>query len=237
MTEHTGGVRTPAEIIADLLRADAGRPRLTFYDEAEDERIELSAAALFNWVAKAANLLVEECDAEPGTGIGLRLPDGHWRTLYWALAIWSTGATVDLAPGQQGTTETVISADPDEPADRLVLVTLPALVRAHPGPVPPGALDEAAELSGYPDALPPLDRPAADDIALRTADQQVRYGDLVPTAPDGARVHVTGTGAAFLRRCLAVWAGDGSVVLVNGADPETLARRLAEERVPPAATP
>lgn len=220
-------------IMADLIRSDSGRPRITFYDEAEDERIELSSAALDNWVAKAANLLVEEYDVEPGSVIGLRLPDGHWRTLYWALAILSLGATIDLA----GKADVLISSDPTAEADQLILVTLPALVRRHPGPVPAGALDEAAELSGYPDALPPVSRPGPSDVALRTADGSISYAELVPETPAGIRAHVTETGPDFLRRCLGVWAGDGSVVLINGANPETLARRLVEERVVRTATP
>ncbi|MDQ6715007.1 MAG: TIGR03089 family protein, partial [Actinomycetota bacterium] len=44
-----------------MLRRDATRPRLTFYDDADGptrgERIELSAKVLANWVAKGANLL------------------------------------------------------------------------------------------------------------------------------------------------------------------------------------
>ena len=40
---------------------------------------ELSGRVLENWVAKTANLLVEELDAAPGSTIALRAPDGTMR--------------------------------------------------------------------------------------------------------------------------------------------------------------
>ncbi|GAB3755710.1 TIGR03089 family protein [Microlunatus parietis] len=215
-------------IMQALLRSDGARPRVTYYDETLGERIELSAIALDNWVAKAANLLTEEYDAGPGTVLTLRLPDRHWRTLYWALAIWSVGATVDLTGA--GEAEAVISTDPEDLADGGVLVSLPVLARRHPGPVPAGAFDEAAEIAGYPDLFLAPAAAAPDAPALISGDQTVPVSELIPAAEPG-RVLINESGAAFLRRSLAVLAGDGSIVLINGADPETLARRLAEERV------
>lgn len=215
-------------IMKALLKSDGARPRITYYDEVSGERIELSAIALDNWVAKAANLLVEEYDAGPGTVVTLRLPDRHWRTLYWALAAWSVGAAVDLT-GFEGA-EAVISTDAADLTNGGVLVSLPVLARRHPGPVPVGALDEAAEIAGYPDVFAAPAAAPTDSAALITGAGTVPVADLVPTAEPG-RILVTGSGAAFLRRSLAVLAGDGSIVLVNGADAETLARRLAEERV------
>ena len=46
--------------------------------------VELSARTLDNWVAKSANLLVEEYDAGPGSRVAVRLPP-HWRTVTWLL--------------------------------------------------------------------------------------------------------------------------------------------------------
>ena len=164
-------------IMADLLRSDGTRPRVTYYDEApgptQGERIELSAIALDNWVAKAANLLVEEYDAAPGTVITLRLPDGHWRTLYWALGVFATGATLDLTGAADSAL--TITDDPATAADPLIVVTLPALARRHPGPLPAGALDEAAEISGYPDVPIAPATPVAGDRALITADGEFDY--------------------------------------------------------------
>ncbi|MEO8749738.1 MAG: TIGR03089 family protein, partial [Allobranchiibius sp.] len=84
---------TPADVLAGLLKSDPTSPRITCYDDATGERIELSGKVLANWVAKAANLLQDELDAAPGTVVSLRLPPDHWRTYYWAFAAWCVGAT------------------------------------------------------------------------------------------------------------------------------------------------
>ena len=47
---------TFAEVLAAQLRRDPGRPLLTFYDHATDERVELSVTTYANWVAKTASV-------------------------------------------------------------------------------------------------------------------------------------------------------------------------------------
>lgn len=71
---------------------DATSPRLTWYGPG-GERVELSGRVLDNWVAKTANFLVDELDAGTGSTVLLDLP-AHWRGVCWALAGWSTGATL-----------------------------------------------------------------------------------------------------------------------------------------------
>ena len=55
---------TPAQVLAAMLAADPGRPRVTYYDDTpgptQGERIELSAKVLANWVSKAAGALQDE---------------------------------------------------------------------------------------------------------------------------------------------------------------------------------
>ena len=46
-----------------MLRADPVGPRITYYDDASGERIELSAVTLANWAAKTGNLLRDELAA------------------------------------------------------------------------------------------------------------------------------------------------------------------------------
>ena len=46
--------------------ADPARPLLTYDDRGTGERVELSATTTANWVAKTANLLVDELDLEAG---------------------------------------------------------------------------------------------------------------------------------------------------------------------------
>jgi uncharacterized protein (TIGR03089 family) len=230
-------VPTPAHVLADLLHSDPARPRVTFYDDSVNvgERIELSAKVLANWVSKAANLLQEELGLGPASVVRLELPAQHWRTLYWALAVWSVGATLDVQESRPAqllvTTNTDAASTAD--TDATVLVTLAALARQHPDPVPDGVIDEARELSTYADHFDAWAEPAPGDDALIDDYGTHSYADVVPDLrwPNGSRVHVTGGPAMALRRALAAWAVDGSVVLVLGPESERMAARLASEGV------
>lgn len=217
---------TPAEVLTGLLRTDQTSPRITYYDDASGERIELSGKVLANWVFKAANLLQEELEAGPGTTVGLRLPPDHWRTFYWALGAWSVGAHV-VTTGESGLDVHIGSAT-DVGATDQILVTLPALARRAEVEVPSGAIDEARELATYGDVFVPyrnvpVEGPALDDTS---------YAELIVTGGRSQRrVRVTGDLPAALREALAIWADDGSVLLLRNVRPEDVERRLATEAV------
>jgi uncharacterized protein (TIGR03089 family) len=226
-----------------MLRSDPARPRVTFYEDTagptQGERIELSGKVLANWISKAGNALQEEYDLGPGAVVQLCLPP-HWRALYWAFAVWSVGGTVNLAGNP--TPNLLICDDPDHagtlertPSD-VVVVTLDALARVHPGPVPAGAMDEARELATYGDHFVAIADPAPGDLALITQTAQTAYRDVVPHRgwPANTRVSLAGDLTAVLQSTLAAWAVDGSVVLArNGqhAGVEPQPERLAAERV------
>ncbi|WP_353509780.1 TIGR03089 family protein [Intrasporangium sp.] len=238
----TGAV-FPAEVLARLVQSDSGRPRLTWYDDApgptNGERIELSARVLTNWVAKAANLLQDDCAAGPGTTVGLEVP-AHWRAVYWALATWSVGATVVLGTAASDS-DVLLTTDPAAAAAHggdAVLVSLPALARAHPDAADAGgAVDEAKELSTHGDQFSPMSDPESGDLALSSDGVDTTYADLVRLRDDwGAapRVAVDDTLPRLIEGCLSAWASDGSVVAMRGSasvDPEALARRLESEGV------
>lgn len=239
--------------VLTLLQRDPGRPRVTWYG-GDGERVELSGAVLVNWVNKTTNLLVEELDAGPGTSVLLDLPP-HWRSVVWSLAVWRAGAGV--VPGDETRTsapDAVVTTRPEAHtgAPDVVAVALPALARAHPGPLPPGALDAAASVMTYGDALgptPPTD-PAAAAVTGGDARGAVLHRDLLDAAgarlldglpvplPAGPAARVLAPAVPPLRHvlltALAVWAQDGSVVLVSPdvlADEDRTARTLADERV------
>lgn len=233
-----GPVPDVASLLARLA-ADGGRPRLTWYGD-DGERVELSGAVLANWASKTVNLLVEEFDAAPGTGIAVDLPV-HWRTAVWALAAWRAGATVTLADAG-GDPDVVVTDDPARWAGSsadLVVVSLPALARRYDGDLPSGAIDAASAVMTYGDAIgwvPEVD-PGQD--ALVTAAGAVGHKELVPEPRDGARVLVDGRGAVadVLRDLLGIWAGGGSAVLTSAAtateleqDDARLARLLSSEQ-------
>jgi uncharacterized protein (TIGR03089 family) len=195
--------RTVPDLLRALLADDAGRPRLTWYG-ADGERVELSARTLENWVAKTANLLVEEFDAGPGSRICVRLP-AHWRTVTWLLAIWSTGAAAVVpadgpsAPPADPEPDAVVTADPAAAVaagvrpDRIVAVALPALATGFGPGLPAGVLDGAAEVRTRGDVFVPLVTPAAGDEALAVGDagaERAVEAWLAPLLADGSVVLV-----------------------------------------------
>lgn len=216
----------PRTVIAVLGSGEVARPRLTHYGD--DGRIELSGRVLLNWVSKAMNLLAQEYDARPGSDVVLDLPAGHWRTAYWALAAWGVGAHVVLDPDARGDVRvTTAEGAARARGEDLVVVTLAPLARLSPTPLPAGALDEAAELSGYDDVAAADEDPDAGDPALTAGGDTWAYDDVVPTGgvPGERRLLLEhGDGAATLRTLLAAWAADGSVVLAPaGADLDRIA--------------
>jgi uncharacterized protein (TIGR03089 family) len=229
---------TPPDVLAAMLRSDPGRPRVTCYDDTpgptSGERIELSAKVLANWASKAANALQEEWDLGPGSTVRLALPP-HWRTLYWALATWSIGATLVLDDEPTDLLVTDERSRLEDASTPAVLVTLAGLARSAPEAVPPGVMDEARELSTYPDQFVAWDEPASTDTALRTDGADTAYEAVVPQrdwAP-GVRLHTaTSDTPTLLADALGAWALDGSLVLSRGPEPSGgRAARLESEGV------
>ena len=230
-------MRTPADVLADLLRSDPARPRVTFYEDTPGptagERIELSGKVLANWVSKAANALQEELDVAPGSSVRLALPP-HWRALYWALAVWSVGACVCLDEDEADVT---VTDSPDlaaQSAGTAVLTTLAALARSAPGGAPPDVIDEARELATFGDLFSAWESPAATDPALRVDGRHTAYGSVVPQRdwPQGTRLHTRSDDLEqVLLDALAAWAVDGSVVLSRGPEPAGPAQDRLRDRL------
>lgn len=202
-------------LMAALKDSDPGRPRLTWYGPA-GERVELSARVLDNWVAKTANLLVEELDAGPGTRVRLDLPP-HWRTAVWALAVWAVGAELS---DDDSDADVLVSTGAGDGSGRLVLVTLPALARGAER-LPPGALDYNAEVSGFGDVFVP-------DSPTRLETTPISAGP----GPHGApRLLVTPRAWDPRGTLLGPLLADGSVVLCHTDDAASAAAVAAQERV------
>src|SRR6476619_3796415 len=230
-------MRTPADVLADLLRSDPARPRVTFYEDTPGptagERIELSGKVLANWVNKAANALQEELDVAPGSSVRLALPP-HWRALYWALAVWSVGACVCLDEDEADVT---VTDSPDlaaQGAGTAVITTLAPLARSAPGGAPADVIDEARELATFGDQFSAWESPAATDPALREDDRHTAYDSVVPQRdwPQGTRLHTRSDDLEQdLLDSLAAWAVDGSGVLSRGPEPEGPAQDSLQERL------
>ena len=84
-----------AAVLDPMLRTDPVGPRITYYDDATGERIELSAVTLANWAAKTGNLLRDELGAGPASRVAVLLP-AHWQTAAVLFGVWWIGADVLL---------------------------------------------------------------------------------------------------------------------------------------------
>ena len=82
-------------VLDPLMAPTRSGPRITYYDDATGERIELSTVTLANWAAKTGNLLRDELGAGPGSRVAVLLP-AHWQTAAVLFGIWWIGAEVVL---------------------------------------------------------------------------------------------------------------------------------------------
>lgn len=205
------------------------RPFVTYYDVATGERTELSGTTTANWVAKTANLLVDELDAEPGTRVEVALPT-HWLRIIWILGAWAMGGTIVDADGE------VFVAGPDTltqpcPARHRVASALLPFARPFPA-TPTGFMDLGAVLPGQPDAFVPFDEPADDVLAVDVADLVLTYGQLESAAPavSSRGLLTPGTLARDITATLAAALGGGSIVLVSGGTPADVDRLAGQEQ-------
>lgn len=228
------------DLVVALEKADPAHPRLTWYGPS-GERVELSGRVLVNTVVKATNMLVEDAEAGPGVRVALDMPP-HWRTVLWALAAWTAGAEVSLARGERAdvlvTRRSDASPGGANPAV-VIAVPLAALALSYPGELPPGTIDGAADLMGYPDALGWLPSVAPTHPALGSlgGEPAVTHGELLTWAratadadtwPRAPRVLTTAEQVPdLLATALAAWSADGSAVLV--ADDHADAAHIAEQ--------
>jgi uncharacterized protein (TIGR03089 family) len=87
-------VAGPDPVVADVLAAlqhDRSRPRFSCYTPAG--RTELSGAAVLNWAAKVAGLLVDELGARAGDEVLVTSPP-HWQTAGILLGVWWAGLVI-----------------------------------------------------------------------------------------------------------------------------------------------
>ena len=214
---------------SDAAPGGPGRPFVTYYDVATGERTELSGTTTANWVAKTANLLVDELDAEPGVGVQIALPT-HWLRTVWIIATWAVGGTVVETDGD------VFVAGPDDLAHagtarhRVASALRPF---GTPFPTPPvGHLDLGVALPGQPDAFFPLDQPTPDTRAVDLPGLALTHAELTRAVePSSERILLTPAAVARdVTATLAALLGGGSLVLVSNATPADLDRIAGQEQ-------
>lgn len=227
---------TFSAVLAALLRQDPGRPLVTFYDHATDERVELSVTTYANWVAKAASLLADEHDLERGQSLHVDLPP-HWLSTVFLGAAWTVGLTVT---GPEDADVVVCGPDSLERwvarADDLVVLAcslLPLGVR-FADPLPVGVHDVGLEIWGQPDGFTPWDPPGPDDLALPGTTQAQMWSTAAAGSllTDGGRLLSEANPASppGIATFVEPLARSGSLVLVSHAEPGRLEATYAAER-------
>lgn len=152
-------INLSSAILDPIMRADPVGPRITYYDDASAERIELSAATLANWAAKTGNLLRDELGAGAGSRIAVLLP-AHWQTAAVLFGAWWIGAEVLLnAPDSDAdvalcTAERLDEADAAvaETGGEVVVLSLDPFGRQAPD-LPVGVTDYATAVRVHGDQI------------------------------------------------------------------------------------
>jgi uncharacterized protein (TIGR03089 family) len=236
--------RTFPAALAAQQRVDAGRPLVTFYDDATGERVELSVATYANWVAKTAGLAQDELDLERGGLVLADLPT-HWLAAVWLGAAWTLGAAVTDDRGALPQADLVVCG-PDRVeayGGRAGAVPVVALsLRPLGGPfteaLPTGVTDFGAVVLAQPDVFTALDEPGGEDVAWRDAAGTATQADLLadaqehPLAAPGERLLTdlcpcSRAGAAAL---LSPLLGGGGTVWVRNPDAAGWSARARQER-------
>jgi len=143
-----------AAILDPMLRADPVGPRITYYDDATGERIELSAVTLANWAAKTGNLLRDELGGDPASRVAVLLP-AHWQTAAVLFGVWWIGADVLLDGADADialcTAERLDEADATG-ASEVAVLSLDAFGRPAPD-LPIGVTDYATAVRVHGDQI------------------------------------------------------------------------------------
>lgn len=223
-----------------MLRADPVGPRITYYDDATGERIELSAVTLANWAAKTGNLLRDEMGAGPASRVAVLLP-AHWQTAAVLFGVWWIGAEAVLPETTDGgadvalcTAERLDEADATGAAEVAVL-SLDAFGRPSPD-LPIGVTDYATAVRVHGDQIVP-ERHPGPALAGRSVDEVVTDCQSSAAARDltpGDRVLSTASWAGpteLVDGLLAILAVGASLVQVANPDPGALQRRIETEKV------
>ena len=230
-----------SELLDPLIRNDPMGPRITYYDDATGERIEVSAVTLVNWAAKTANLLRDELGAGPGARVAVLLP-AHWQTAAVLFGIWWIGAEVVLPPAGAGsadvafcTAQRLDEADQVAGMGEIVALSLDPFGKPVPD-LPIGVTDYATSVRVHGDQVIPERLPgdalAGHSVEALLAQARASADSAGLIATD--RVWSAGgweTPDLLTSNLLAVFAAGASLVQVANPDPAVQDRRRITEKV------
>ena len=240
-------------LLGPILNADPARPLITFYDDADGTRVELSAATLANWAAKTANWLTDECGLAAGDRVHVALP-AHWQTAGALLGAWWCGAHVVAEPdgaevslvapaavggaGNAGDAGDAGNGTRRAVAPVCAVLALDPLGRGATDP-PPGRVDWATEIRVHGDFYHPAEPVPGGVPAL--------LGATIDQVHAAARERATALGigpgdrvlstlawtlpGGLVDGLLAILAAPASLVHCAHPDPAALAARRTTEHV------
>ncbi|MGB3352122.1 MAG: TIGR03089 family protein [Mycobacterium sp.] len=231
MTTVSGAILDP------LMATNPAGPRITYYDDATGERIELSTATLANWAAKTANLLRDEMGAGPGSRVAVLLP-AHWQTAAVLFGIWWIGSEVVLGGSEAEfalcTVDRLDEADATG-ADEIAVLSLDPFGKPVPD-LPLGVTDYATSVRVHGDQIVPERAAGAAldgrSVAEVLAAAQASAASQGLTAAD--RILSTAewdTAEDLIDHLLAVYVVGASLVKVANPDPSLLDRRRHTEKL------
>ena len=215
-----------------MLRADPVGPRITYYDDATGERIELSAATLANWAAKTGNLLRDELGAGPASRVAVLLP-AHWQTAAVLFGVWWIGADVLLGDSAGDEADSALTST--APGSEVAVLSLDPFGRPAPD-LPIGVTDYATAVRVHGDQIVPERHPgpalagrSAEEILADCENSAAARG---LTSKDRVLSSASWPGPGELvDGLLAIMAVGGSLVQVANPDPSALQRRIETEKV------
>jgi uncharacterized protein (TIGR03089 family) len=237
-------VTTLTEAVLDpVLRADPVGPRITYYDDATGERIELSAVTLANWAAKTGNLLRDELGAGPASRVAVLLP-AHWQTAAVLFGVWWIGAEVVLGGPNKEASKADIAlctagrldeADAAAVGGEVAVLSLDPFGRPAPD-LPVGVTDYATAVRVHGDQIvaerhpgPALAGRSVDEV-LAACRQSAQAKDL--TAADRVlSVASWDQPDQLIAGLLAILAIGASLVQVANPDTAAMPRRMETEKV------
>jgi uncharacterized protein (TIGR03089 family) len=230
-------VNLSAAILDPMLRADPVGPRITYYDDATGERIELSAVTLANWAAKTGNLLRDELGGGPASRVAVLLP-AHWQTAAVLFGVWWIGADVlldgSVADIALCTAERLDEADATG-ASEVAVLSLDAFGRPTPD-LPIGVTDYATAVRVHGDQIVAEQHPGpalAGQSVERVLDACQKSAAAKALTTDDRVLSTASWSTAddVIDGLLSVLAVGGSLVYVANPDAAALPRRTETEKV------
>ncbi|OMC40189.1 TIGR03089 family protein [Mycobacterium sp. GA-1841] len=230
-----------AAVLDPLLAADPAGPRITFYDDATGERIELSTVTMANWAAKTANLLRDEMGAGPGTRVAVLLP-AHWQTAAVLFGIWWIGSEVVLGGGSDTAADVALcTRDRLDEADEAVSGGEVAVLSLDPfgkpaEDLPIGVTDYATAVRVHGDQIVP-ERSPGPALAGRSVAEVLEAAQSAAAAAGFTSSDRVLSSASWdtpdelIANLLAVFAVGASLVQVANPDAGAQARRRETEKV------